>query len=76
MAERKTTCLIPVWDDGIYRARCGMGTNGACARHGKHKPHPEDGQACKPNPHDGYCHTHGVYMDLVGERSEARHASR
>jgi hypothetical protein len=40
-----------------------MGTAGICARHGKHRPHPDDGRACEPNPHDGYCHTHGVYMD-------------
>lgn len=61
MAER-TTCLVPVWDDGVYRVRCGMGTEGVCARHGKHEPHPDDGRPCDPNPHDGYCHTHGVYM--------------
>lgn len=63
MSEQRTTCLIPVWDDGIYRVRCSMGTKGVCARHGKHQPHPNDGKPCKPNAYDGYCHQHGVYMD-------------
>lgn len=59
----RTTCLVAVWDDGIYRTRCSMGTKGRCAKHGPHKPHPDDGRPCQPNPHDGYCHTHGVYVD-------------
>lgn len=58
----RTTCLEPVWLDGASRARCGMGTAGRCATHGDHRPHPSDGRVCKPNPSDGYCHTHGVYM--------------
>jgi hypothetical protein len=59
--EATTTCLVPVWDDGVYRVRCGMGARGVCARHGKHVPHPADGRACDPMS-DGYCRTHGVYM--------------
>ncbi|MDE2104778.1 MAG: hypothetical protein KGL39_46505 [Patescibacteria group bacterium] len=62
MSEFETTCLEPVWMDGVYRVRCGMGAAGVCARHGKHRPHPEDGRACHPMD-DGYCRTHGVYMD-------------
>lgn len=58
----RSTCLVPVWD-GPYRSRCSMGTKGVCAKHGPHEPHPEDGRACEPNPHDGFCHTHAVYMD-------------
>ena len=61
--DKRTTCLVAVWDDGAFRARCSMGTKGRCARHGEHQPHPDDGLPCDPNPHDGYCHTHGVYMD-------------
>lgn len=57
----RSTCLEPVWD--LFRMRCSMGTAGVCAVHGKHQPHPSDGRVCEPNPHDGYCHTHGVYMD-------------
>ena len=59
----RTTCLVAVWDDGIYRTRCSMGTKGRCFKHGPHQPHPIDGRPCEPNPHDDYCHTHGVYMD-------------
>jgi hypothetical protein len=73
VSERvRTTCLVAVWDDGIYRVRCSMGTNGVCARHGRHKPHPDDGRECKPNAHDGYCHEHGVYMDPYAAATEAR----
>lgn len=61
---QSTTCLVAVWDDGIYRTRCGMGAAGVCARHGKHEPHPNDGRPCEPNPNDRYCHTHGVYMPV------------
>jgi len=63
MSETRTTCLVPVWDDGVYRVRCSMGTKGVCGKHGHHKPHPDDGRECRPNPHDGYCHEHCVYMD-------------
>lgn len=58
---QSSTCLAPVWD-GPYRMRCSVGTKGVCAKHGPHQPHPKDGRACEPNPHDGYCHTHGVYV--------------
>lgn len=58
----KTTCLVPIWDDGIYRVRCSMGTNGVCARHGKHQPHPSDGRPCDLAG-DGYCCTHHAYAD-------------
>jgi hypothetical protein len=56
-----TTCLVPIWD-GPYRMRCSQGTAGVCARHGAHKPHPDDGRACETMP-DGYCPTHGVYVE-------------
>lgn len=59
-----SVCLVAVWD-GPYRHRCSLGTAGVCAYHGKHQPHPSDGRPCEPNPHDGYCHTHGVYMPPV-----------
>lgn len=65
MGAPRTTCLVAVWDEGIYRVRCSMGTNGKCFKHGPHKPHPDDGKPCEPNPQDGYCHTHGVYMEPV-----------
>jgi hypothetical protein len=63
MSDRRTTCLVPVWDDGVYRVRCSMGAAGVCAKHGPHSPHPEDGRECEPMAVDGYCRTHGVYMD-------------
>lgn len=62
MTAPLTTCLVPVWDDGVYRVRCGMGTAGVCARHGRHRPHPDDGRPCDP-AEDGYCRTHALYMD-------------
>lgn len=57
-----TTCLVAVWDDGAYRVRCSMGIAGVCAKHGKHAPHPDDGRPCDPME-DGYCRTHGVYVE-------------
>lgn len=58
----RTTCLVPV-HYGPVRMRCSTGASGVCVYHGAHQPHPDDGRACDPNPHDGFCHTHGVYMD-------------
>lgn len=70
MSEPQTTCLVPVWDDGIYRVRCSMGTKGVCAKHGPHQPHSDDGRACDPMD-DGYCRTHGVYVDpFAGRRDQ------
>lgn len=69
----QATCLVPVWD-GPYRMICALGTNGACGKHGPHKPHPSDGRPCAPMG-DGYCSTHGVYMEpdraAAGGLSEA-----
>lgn len=63
-----SACLIAVWD-GPYRFHCSMGSAGVCHRHGPHRPHPSDGRACTPNSHDGYCHTHGVYMEPTPEEA-------
>lgn len=69
VSARKTTCLEPTWD-GPYRMRCSTGAKGVCAYHGPHQPHPDDGKPCKPNPHDGYCHEHGVYLDPYATKDQ------
>lgn len=60
ISNERSVCLVPIWD--LQRFMCGMGTNGKCHRHGAHRPHPDDGRTCDPMS-DGYCSTHGVYMD-------------